>query len=97
MFGGMRFFHYISAGGLDPAFQAMLAKITPEEKRGSVFGVAASVRVFGVILASLAGFAIIGVTGQIRAVFICSAILFALLLPVLYMTQKVMKNYKPKE
>ena len=97
MFGGMRFLHYITAGGLDPAFQAMLAKITPEEKRGSVFGVAASVRVFGVILASLAGFAIIGITGNIRMVFISSAILFAALLPVLYLTQKVMKNYKNNE
>ncbi len=97
LFGGMRFMHYIAAGGLDPAFQAMLAKVTPEAKRGSVFGVAASVRVLGVVLASLAGFAIIGITGQIRAIFICSAILFALLLPVMHITQKIMKNYKPED
>ena len=75
----------------------MLAKVTPEAKRGSVFGVAASVRVLGVVLASLAGFAIIGITGQIRAIFICSAILFALLLPVMHITQKIMKNYKPED
>ena len=97
LFSGMRFMHYIAAGGLDPAFQAMLAKVTPEEKRGSVFGVAASVRVLGVVLASLAGFSIIGITGNIRAVFIFSAIFFALLLPVMHIMQKIMKRYKPQD
>lgn len=96
MFGTMRFMHYIAAGGLDPAFQAMLAKVTPEEKRGSIFGVAASVRVFGVILASLAAGGIIGLTGSIRAVFIISAVLFAALLPVLCMAQKAMEKFKQR-
>ena len=94
LFGGSRFFNYIAAGGLDPAFQAMLAKISPPEKRGSLFGIAASLRIFGVMLASLLGGAIIGISGSIRAVFIWTAILFVLLLPLMYLSQKIMNKNK---
>ncbi|MBR7145044.1 MAG: MFS transporter [Lentisphaeria bacterium] len=87
-FGAMRCLNYIAAGGLDPSFQAMLAKISPEEKRGSLFGIAASLRIVGVMLASLLGGAIIGISGSIRAVFIWTAVLFALLLPLMYLAQK---------
>jgi len=93
-FGGSRFVHYIAAGGLDPAFQSMLAKISPPEKRGSLFGLAASVRIFGVMLASLLGGMIIGISGSIRAVFIWSAILFVALLPIIYIAQKILNKHK---
>ena len=94
LFGGSRFFNFIAAGGLDPAFQAMLAKISPPEKRGSLFGIAASLRIFGVMIASLLGGAIIGISGSIRAVFIWTAILFAMLLPLMYLAQKIMNKNK---
>ena len=71
-----------------------LPPISPPEKRGSLFGIAASLRIFGVMIASLLGGAIIGISGSIRAVFIWTAILFAMLLPLMYLAQKIMNKNK---
>ena len=80
MFGGMRFFHYFTAGGLDPAFQTLLSRFSPEEKRGTLFGLAYSMRMVGILLAAVVSGGIIGLTGSIRLVFIAAGILFLLLL-----------------
>ena len=80
MFGGMRSLHYFSAGGLDPAFQTLLSRFSPEEKRGTLFGLAYSMRMIGILLAALVSGGIIGLTGSIRPVFIAAGILFLLLL-----------------
>ena len=47
MLGCARFIHFSAAGGMEPAFQVLLAKITPESKRGTVFGLASSARTIG--------------------------------------------------
>lgn len=96
IFSSSRFVNYLAAGGLDPAFQAMLAKLSPPEQRGSLFGLAASTRILGVMLASLLGGGIIYLAG-IRAVFVCTAILFAALLPILYIAQKYIKKSSSRE
>ncbi|MBQ6470831.1 MAG: MFS transporter [Victivallales bacterium] len=80
MFGGMRFLHYLSAGGLDPAFQALLSRSTPPERRGALFGFAFSMRMAGILLASLLSGGIIGAAGSVRLVFVVAGLLFLLLL-----------------
>ena len=84
MLGGARFIHFTAAGGLEPAFQALLTKISPEEKRGMLFGMASSLRMFGILMASLLGGGIIWAFGNVRAVFFGSCILFLGLLPLIY-------------
>ncbi len=90
--GTWRFINYTAGGGLDPAFQAMLARLSPEEKRGTLFGFAASLRIVGVMLASLLGGGIIYVTDGIKPVFICGGVLFLLLLPLIFCAMSKIKK-----
>lgn len=80
MLGGVRFIHFTAAAGLEPAFQAILAKIAPEEKRGTLLGLASSLRVFGIMLSSLLCGGLIYVFGDIRSVFAGASVLFLVLL-----------------
>lgn len=79
-FGVARFVTFFAAGGLEPVFQTMLAANVSPEKRGTLFGVASSLRMFGILLAALLGGGVIWL-GGVRAVFYTSAGLFLLLLP----------------
>lgn len=89
--GGARFFHFTAAGGMEPAFQVLLAKITPENKRGTFFGLASSARTIGILLAAALSGAVIGLFG-VRAVFFCSSVLFLSLLPLLYFIIRILKK-----
>ena len=91
MLGGARFAHYLTAGGLDPALQSLLAKLSPPEQHGTLLGVAASLRMVGVLLASALGGTIIWMFGTIRAVFIGSVVLFLLLLPLVLLAARDIK------
>ena len=84
LLGGARFIHFTAAGGLEPAFQALLSRISPDEKRGMLFGMASSLRMFGILLASLLGGGIICIFGNVRTVFFGSCILFLGLLPLIF-------------
>ena len=97
MLGGTRFAHYLTAGGLDPAFQALLARLSPPEQQGTLLGVSASVRMLGVLLASALGGTIIWLFGSIRAVFIGAVIVFLLLLPLIFLTAHDIKLTKRKD
>ena len=77
-----RFFSYMAIGGVEPVLQTMLSKITPENKRASVFGYMTSARNTGLILSSLFAGGIIYFT-SVRGVFYVSAISFWLLLPLM--------------
>ena len=97
MLGGARFAHYLTAGGLDPALQSLLAKLSPPEQHGTLLGVAASLRMVGVLLASALGGAIIWIFGTIRAVFFTSVALFLLLLPLIFLAAHDIKLTKRKD
>ena len=92
LLGGARFIHFTAAGGLEPAFLALLSRISPEEKRGMLFGMASSLRMFGIVTASLLGGGIICIFGNIRAVFFGSCILFLGLLPLIFRAAADVKN-----
>jgi DHA1 family multidrug resistance protein-like MFS transporter len=73
---GLAFF----AGGLDPVFLIWLAKVTPDERRGAIFGWAATAKSIGWIVAPLIGGVIAAYLG-IRAIFYVEAVMFVLLVP----------------
>jgi len=70
------------AGGLDPVFQIWLSKVTPEQKRGFVFGWASSARALGWMLAPLISGAVAWWAG-LRVIFFAAAAFFFLLVPLI--------------
>ena len=79
---GARLMLAFCAGGLDPVFQIWLAKITPEQKRGRIFGWATAAKSLGWFAAPLASGAIAAGFG-IRAIYFVGALLFWLLIPAI--------------
>lgn len=82
VFGTARFCQYFMAGGIEPVFQTMLSRVTPPEKRGAVFGFAASFRSIGVLFSMAVGGVLIYYFG-VRWIFFISGIFFFLLTPLL--------------
>jgi len=77
-----RFGMTFCAGGLEPLFHTWLAKETPPEKRGAVFGWSATARSAGWFMAPLIG----GLTASslgIRAIYFVGAFLFVGLIPLI--------------
>jgi len=74
-----RFAVMFAAGGLDPVLQSWLARITPPQRRGFVFGWAATARSAGWILAPLLSGVIASAFG-LRAIFLAGALLFLALI-----------------
>ena len=75
---GMAFF----AGGLDPVFQIWLARVTPAERRGSIFGWAVTVKSIGWGISPCLS-VLVGVRYGVRSCFAVSAVLFILLIPLI--------------
>jgi len=80
--GAARFGMTFCAGGLDPLFQSWLARETPPEKRGAVFGWSATARSTGWFIAPLMSGLVASGYG-IRAIYFVGAVLFVLLLPLI--------------
>ena len=78
---GMVFF----AGGLDPIFQIWLSKSTPDNKRGLFLGWASSAKSFGWFFCSLTSGAVAMSLG-VRWVYLCAAIMFVAMIPVIKLT-----------
>jgi MFS transporter, DHA1 family, multidrug resistance protein len=77
-----RFGMTFCAGGLDPLFQIWLAKETPPEKRGTVFGWGATARSIGWFLAPITSGMVASGFG-IRTIYIVEAFLFIGFLPLI--------------
>ena len=75
-----RFGMIFCSGGLEPVFQIWLAKITPENQRGVIFGLAATARSVGWIFSPLVSGGIASIYG-VRSIYFCGALLFLLLIP----------------
>ena len=91
IFGGARFLNYFFAGGLDPVFLTLMSRVTPPEKRGSVFGWGASAKVSGSLFSSLLGGVIIYHFG-VRWIFYTGGIFMLLLIPVLCLLPRMLRN-----
>jgi len=91
-----RFFNFLSAGGLEPVFFSMLSKISPVSRRGAVFGLAAGLRMTGILIGSLASGVIIYLTG-VRGIYAAAGILFLAVIPVFFLTLRFSKNHRGVE
>ncbi len=56
--GGARFMTFAVAGGLEPTVLALLSRESPPERRGTIFGLCASLRIFGLLLGTVLGWAV---------------------------------------
>jgi MFS transporter, DHA1 family, multidrug resistance protein len=77
-----RFGTTFCAGGLDPVFHIWLAKTTPAESRGFIFGWAVTAKSLGWMVAPLVSGVVAWMFG-LRAVFFTAAALFFLLIPLI--------------
>lgn len=77
-----RFGMVFCAGGLDPVFQIWLSRVTPEHKRGAVFGWAATARSLGWVVAPLVSGLVASGLG-IRSVFFIGGMLFFCIVPLI--------------
>ena len=75
-----RFGMIFCSGGLDPVFQVWLSKITPQKRRGMVFGWAATARSIGWMVSPLAA-GYVASRFSIRGLFFAGSFLYLLLIP----------------
>lgn len=80
-FAGARVLLYLAGGGLQPVFQKILSSVTPQRKRGGVFGFASCMQALGTMLAAVLGGVAMTCCG-ISGVFYITAILFLVSLPI---------------
>jgi MFS family permease len=74
---------YIAAGGFHPVLQKVLSTITPQRKRGAVFGFSSCMNSSGVMLAALLGGYIYTCT-SVSNIFLITAASQILTLPILF-------------
>ena len=55
MLGAARFVTFLAIGGLEPTVLGLLSRESPKEKRGTIFGCVASLRIMGLMLGSFTG------------------------------------------
>lgn len=89
-----RFGTTFCAGGLDPVFHIWLAKTTPTESRGFIFGWAVTAKALGWMFAPLASGAVALIFG-LRAVFFTAAVLFFLLIPLITLIVRYLPPDQP--
>ena len=56
--GSARFLTFAVAGGLEPTVLALLSRESPPERRGTIFGCVASLRILGLLMGTLLGWAV---------------------------------------
>ena len=77
-----RFGMVYCAGALDPVLQVWIAKVTPENRRGSIFGWAATARSIGWLFAPLLSGVVASLLG-VRWVYFVGGVLFFFLIPLI--------------
>lgn len=80
-FGAGRTLMCVAGGGIQPVFQKALSSITPNRKRGTVFGLSSTFNGIGTIAAAFCAGGVIYLAGT-RAVFYTAALLTAIFIPV---------------
>ena len=92
MFGSGRVLLYIAAGGLPSVIQKMLSQITPQEKRGSAFGLSSTFNGIGLLLATCVSSTTLVLVGC-NGVFYTAAALFLIAMPFsLFCINKAIKD-----
>ncbi|MDD3587154.1 MAG: MFS transporter, partial [Thermoguttaceae bacterium] len=86
LYGLFRCANYLAAGGLEPAFLAILSRISPEERRGTYFGLASGIRMTGILISSALSGGIIYCVG-VRNVYLVAGVIFLTIIPVFLLTR----------
>ena len=89
-----RFLAFVAGGGIEPVLQRLLARITPPERRGGVFGFAMTCRMLGTMLGSLTSGIIFYHFGA-DMVFYGGGVLFFLVIPLVAVIFPVIKRQFP--
>ena len=90
-----RFLLFFAAGGVEPVFLAKLAHLTKPERRGTIFGMNASLRNFGVLSATLLSGGVIFLVGT-RGVFLIGALLCPLVFPLMFLLTRLERRRAPE-
>ena len=85
---------YCAAGADELALLDITATV---EKRGTLLGVASSLRVLGIMLSSLLCGGLICIAGSVRIVFAGAAVLFLILLGLVCWTLKAIKKLEKQQ
>ena len=89
-----RFLAFVATGGIEPVLQRLLARITPKERRGGVFGFAMTCRMLGTMFGSLASGTIFFFWGA-DTVFYGGGVLFILVMPLVLAIFPLIKRQFP--
>ena len=89
-----RFLAFVATGGIEPVLQRLLARITPTERRGGVFGFAMTCRMLGTMFGSLASGMIFFFWGA-DTVFYGGGVLFILVMPLVLAIFPLIKRQFP--
>lgn len=90
-FAAFRFANFLAAGGLEAGMLSILSGITPQERRGAIFGLSSSIRMSGVLVSSLVSGGIIYWTG-VRNIYLVSGVLFLLTIPVFWLAVSTIRS-----
>ena len=85
----LRFLMIFFSAGLEPVSNYWLAKITPGDKKGIIFGCAVSWRSIGAVLGPLLG-GLISIQIGVVAIFIFGPLFFLLLVPIINWSRKTL-------
>lgn len=96
IYAAARFGNFLAAGGLEPVFFSMLAKISPSKRRGAFFGLASGLRMAGILISSLLSGVLIYLTG-VREIYVVAGLLFLLIIPFFFLTVRMTKNEAAEE
>ena len=88
---GTRFLAAFAVSGIQPVLQLLLTRITAPELRGTYFGWSGSINTAGGIVCSFLGGGVAWLTG-VRGVYITSALILLLMLPLMVPTFLAMKK-----
>ncbi len=86
-YAGWRFLHYVAAGGLEAIYLSILSKVTPANRQGAVFGLSSSLRMGGILIATVISGFIIYYLG-VRAIYLSAGAIFLLTIPFYWLTEK---------
>ena len=86
-YASWRFLHYVAAGGLEAIYLSILSKVTPANRQGAVFGLSSSLRMGGILIATVVSGFIIYYLG-VRAIYLSAGVIFILTIPFYWLTEK---------
>jgi DHA1 family multidrug resistance protein-like MFS transporter len=90
-YASWRFLHYVAAGGLEAIYLSILSKVTPANRQGAVFGLSSSLRMGGILIATVVSGFIIYYLG-VRAIYLSAGVIFLLTIPFYWLTDSVIRK-----